>query len=147
MSRTHRLALALCAGALAAAAVPAGASASAVFLEGGALHVVGFPGEANRFSIAKTGINNFRVVDAGAAIGNLGPGCRLDGSPSAAACSGELIGATGRVLVDANDGDDVVDARLGGVPVLLQGGDGNDTLTGGAGDDLLVGGEGNDVMD
>jgi len=147
MTPSHRFALALCAGALAAAALPAGASASAVFLNGGALHVVGFAGEANRFTIAKTGINNFRVVDAGAAIGNLGPGCRLDGSPNAAACSGELIGATGSVQVNAGDGDDVVDARLAAVPALLQGEAGNDTLTGGAGNDLLIGGDGLDVMD
>jgi hypothetical protein len=147
MTPSHRFALALCAGALAAAALPAGASASAVFLNGGALHVVGFAGETNRFTIAKTGINNFRVVDAGAAIGNLGPGCRLDGSPNAAACSGELIGATGRVQVDAGDGNDVVDARLAAVPALIQGEAGNDNLTGGAGNDLLIGGDGLDVMD
>jgi Ca2+-binding RTX toxin-like protein len=147
MTPSHRFALALCAGALAAAALPAGASASAVFQQGGTLQLVGFAGEANRFSIAKTGINNFRVVDTGAAIGNLGPGCRLDGSPNAAVCSGELIGQLGSVRVDANDGDDVVDARLAAVPVLLLGGPGNDTLTGGAGNDLLIGGDGLDVMD
>ncbi len=147
MACQHRLARALCAGALVACAAPASASASAVFLSGGALHVVGFAGETNRFSIAKTGINNFRVVDGGAAITNLGSGCRLDGSASAAACSGDQIGATGSVQVDAGDGDDTVDARSAGVPVLLLGEDGNDTLTGGAGNDFLVGGPGNDVMD
>jgi hypothetical protein len=99
------------------------------------------------FGIAKTGINNFRVVDTGAALGNLGPGCRLDGSPNAAVCSGELIGQLGGVQVDANDCDDTVDARLAAVPVLLLGGPGNDTLTGGAGNDFLIGGDGNDIMD
>jgi hemolysin type calcium-binding protein len=147
MARTHRLALALCAGALAAAAVPSAASASGVFLQGGTLHVVGFAGETNHILVTKTQINNFRVVDGGAAIGTLGAGCRSDGSPNAAACSGEQIGATGKVDVETNDGDDTIDARPAGVPALILGGDGNDTLTGGAGDDLLVGGEGNDVMD
>jgi Ca2+-binding RTX toxin-like protein len=147
MTPSHRFALALCAGALAAAALPAGASASAVFQQGGTLHLVGFAGEANRFSIAKTGINNFRVVDTGAAIGNLGPSCRLDGSPNAVVCSGEQVSLIGNVQVDANDGADTVDARLAAVPVLLLGGPGNDTLTGGAGNDFLIGGDGLDVMD
>jgi Ca2+-binding RTX toxin-like protein len=147
MNPSHRFALALCVGALAAAALPAGASASSVYLYGGALHVVGFPGEANRWSIAKTGINNFRVVDSGAVIGSPGAGCRLDGSPHAVACSGEQIGATGRIQVDADDGDDVIDARLAALPALLLGDAGNDTLIGSGADDLLVGGEGNDVMD
>lgn len=147
MTPSHRFALALCAGALAAAALPAAASASAVFQQGGTLHVVGFAGETNRWSIARTGINNFRVVDAGAAIGSVGPSCRLDGSPNAAVCSGAQVGLIGNVQVDANDGDDTVDARLAAVPALLLGGPGNDTLTGGAGNDFLVGGDGNDVID
>jgi hypothetical protein len=96
MTASHRFALALCAGALVAAALPAAASASAVFQQGGTLHLVGFASEANRFTIAKTGINNFRVVDNGVAIGNLGPGCRLDGSPNAAVCSGSAARAAAR---------------------------------------------------
>src|SRR4051812_18965453 len=145
MTPSHRFAL--CAGALAAVALPAGASASAVFQQGGTLHLVGFAGEANRFTIAKTGINNFRVVDNGAAIGSLGPGCRRDGSPNAAVCSGAQLGQIGNVQVGANDGDDTIDARLAAVPVVFLGGPGNDTLTGGAGNDFLVGGDGNDVME
>ena len=58
-----------------------------------------------------------------------------------------------RVGVHAADGDDVVVARgpvVGGppaVPLLLDGGPGDDTMTGGPLNDQLLGGEGDDALD
>jgi Ca2+-binding RTX toxin-like protein len=54
------------------------------------------------------------------------------------------------VLVDAGTGNDVIDGSGQGranVSLVLQGGDGDDTITGGRGNDVLNGGAGNDVLD
>ncbi|SIO58806.1 Hemolysin-type calcium-binding repeat-containing protein [Singulisphaera sp. GP187] len=67
--------------------------------------------------------------------------------------------ANDRLIINARDGDDVVDgsslaagsiaftADGGNGDDVLIGGAGNDTLTGGAGDDVLVGGPGLDILD
>jgi Ca2+-binding RTX toxin-like protein len=68
-------------------------------------------------------------------------------------------GANDRLAVDAQAGDDVVEASglaAGVIQFSADGGDGNDvligsagidTLTGGVGDDVLLGGPGLDVLD
>lgn len=57
------------------------------------------------------------------------------------------LGATGKVIVHGQEGDDLFLADLlNGLPVVLHGGKGNDRLIGGPGDDLLDGGEGDDFL-
>jgi hypothetical protein len=57
-----------------------------------------------------------------------------------------VFSPSGRIVVDAGDGDDVIDAR--GLPngVEAYGGSGNDTLRGSKGSDLLLGQSGNDTL-
>ena len=55
-----------------------------------------------------------------------------------------------KVTVDAGAGNDTIDGsrqRNANVSLILNGGDGDDTLTGGAGRDVLYGGAGNDFLD
>jgi uncharacterized delta-60 repeat protein len=58
-----------------------------------------------------------------------------------------VTGVTGRVYVAGLGGDDTIWAAGVRVPVVLDGGAGNDTLTAGSGNDRLTGGPGDDVMD
>jgi VCBS repeat-containing protein len=53
---------------------------------------------------------------------------------------------SGSLTIDAGAGDDTVDAGEVSFPVILLGGDGNDTLVGGSGNDWLIGGHGNDTL-
>ncbi len=67
--------------------------------------------------------------------------------------------ANDRLIVNALDGDDVVDgsgltataiglvANGGNGNDILIGGAGNNTLSGGAGDDVLIGGPGKNILD
>jgi Ca2+-binding RTX toxin-like protein len=58
--------------------------------------------------------------------------------------------ANDRLIVQAQDGDDVVTASAlaaGGIQFVADGGNGNDVLIGSAGDDHLLGGAGDDVLD
>jgi Ca2+-binding RTX toxin-like protein len=55
----------------------------------------------------------------------------------------------GQLAVHGRGGDDLITAARGlpAVPLILDGGDGNDTLIGGDGADVLIGGAGNDTID
>jgi Ca2+-binding RTX toxin-like protein len=67
----------------------------------------------------------------------------------AALVSASGAGTGDRLTVDALAGDDVIDASgasAAGVPLTLDGGDGDDVVIGGAGDDTLLGGAGDDVL-
>ncbi len=61
---------------------------------------------------------------------------------------GDLAGlGVGRLVVLGLGGNDFIDASALTIPVVLDGGDGDDTLLSGSGDDLLLGGAGNDRLD
>lgn len=64
--------------------------------------------------------------------------------------NGTLVGTytpTGNLVVYGLEGDDDIQVTGNlGVPVLLDGGDGNDTLTGSNGNESLTGGAGNDTL-
>lgn len=63
-----------------------------------------------------------------------------------------IVGADGdldKLVINAGNGDDVVDASglaAGDISLTLDGGAGNDQLIGGDGNDLLIGGRGDDVI-
>jgi Ca2+-binding RTX toxin-like protein len=57
--------------------------------------------------------------------------------------------ANDRIVINTQDGDDVIDASgvaVGTVGLTLNGGAGNDIIIGSAGDDILIGGTGDDVL-
>src|SRR5207248_7439429 len=54
--------------------------------------------------------------------------------------------AVDRVLVLGMGGNDLISAAAVSVPVILDGGDGDDTLIGGSGGDLLFAGPGNNSL-
>ena len=59
------------------------------------------------------------------------------------------IGTSENLVVNANGGNDVVDAsqlQAGALNLTIDGGAGNDTLTGSAGDDTIFGGDGDDIL-
>jgi Ca2+-binding RTX toxin-like protein len=55
-------------------------------------------------------------------------------------------GVTGRIYVTASGGADLIRTGAAPIPVVLDGGAGDDTLTAGAANDSLTGGPGNDVL-
>jgi Ca2+-binding RTX toxin-like protein len=77
-----------------------------------------------------------------------GPSAQVSGLHAVVSLVGAIAGSD-RVVVNALDGDDVVDAsELAADSALLtiDGGAGDDALIGGAGDDVLSGGEDDDVI-
>jgi Ca2+-binding RTX toxin-like protein len=60
------------------------------------------------------------------------------------------IGTSENLVVNANGGDDTIDASglpAGLIQLTVDGGAGNDTITGSQGNDVLLGGDGNDVIE
>jgi Ca2+-binding RTX toxin-like protein len=51
-----------------------------------------------------------------------------------------------RLIINAGDGNDTIDATGAGIPLIINGGLGNDSLTGGNAFDTLDGGPGNDLF-
>jgi hypothetical protein len=155
--------------------VPAAAQAATVSVEGDMLRVVAAGGEWNAMTIAPAAPGALALSDT-RATPLAGPGCTSGGSQV-------VCGGAARVEVDLGAGDDqfvlsaLVPARVLGGPgtdaltatpavppldplafpaVVLDGGDGDDSLTtsggadglsGGAGYDTLSSGAGNDVAD
>ena len=68
-------------------------------------------------------------------------GFTVNGTPTA------IPPEVGRLVVFGSDGNDVIDANgTFDLPVILDGGAGNDTVTGGTGNDILLGSAGSDVL-
>lgn len=127
------LALLVCASAPAA-------QASSVRVTGGELRYVATPGETNLVDVTLSG-GLLRVTDPGATI-RAHHGCTRVG-PHYAAC--RAAGVTS-LFVDAGDGNDSVALDRVALPLMAQGGDGNDRLVGGGGADSLDGGAGDDTL-
>ena len=58
-----------------------------------------------------------------------------------------LLTAVERIQIETGDGDDEVDARGSTVPMIIDGGAGNDDLVGAGRPDVLAGGPGDDTLD
>lgn len=128
-----------------AAAVPAVASAGTIAVEGEALVFRAAPGEANDLYVNDEG-GEVVFSDAPAVTGPAGLCGRGEYEPAGLLrCPAQPRG----VRVELGDGDDHL--RLGsgwtlGVPIVADGGPGNDELNGYAGPETFRGGDGNDTL-
>ena len=149
LAATTRLALALT--ALAAAALPAGASAATVdYTAAGRLAFAAAPGEANAITIAYDDVADpahpVIVRDALLALTTSQPGCVAGATPNEVRCAATDPDPE----FDLGDGDDTFDVDasvpVGPLTFRVNGGDGADRLTGGPRADVLVGGAGIDTL-
>ena len=108
----------------------------------------------NRLTVGESSTGNLSVSDDTYAISAAASVTRVTinaGPGNDRITVGNVLGASGVLLVvNGENGGDTVDASgadLGDVRMLVQGGDGNDTITGSEDDDLLRGENGNDVID
>lgn len=114
-------------GTITPAAPPGGSSGVTASLASGMLTVNGTSSlDTISFSLTSKGLT---------VIGN---GKTVSGSP---------FNGVSKITVNGNDGADRIDASNLDIPVILNGGNGNDTLIGGSNNDLLQGGAGDDNLD
>jgi len=114
-------------GTITPTAPPGGSSGVTASLAGGTLTVNGTSSlDTISFSLGSKGLS---------VIGN---GKTVSGSP---------FNNVNKITVNGNDGADRIDASNLSIPVILNGGNGNDTLIGGSNNDLLQGGAGDDNLD
>lgn len=151
-------------GLLVALAASGTASAGQLTNEGGWWVFRAAPGERNDFrasvaTFTRAGYLEFR--DTGVTLGALGPGCyREDFERDDLGTQRCPIAGTAGIRAELGDGDDwgIVGDDLPGVPVVFDGGPGNDrlngplrgvgvTFSGGDGNDELDGGDLGDVLD
>src|SRR3954470_12631279 len=139
MAMTVRKATCFAAALGALLAVSPAADASSVRITNGQLRYVG-AGEANRVDVARGPGGEYSVIDPSTRV-RAAAGCVSTGR-NTATCTGDVA----RVTVVGAGGNDRLSALFLEVPVLLDGGDGNDLLTGGGRDDVLDGGDGTDTL-
>ena len=117
------------------------AGASTLSNSGGTLTFAGAPAAANDVTFAGTGTV---VVRFGTADGDpllAAPGCLPVPLEPAYSCAGVTS-----VVVTASGGDDFIAASTLGVPIAIDGGEGDDSLTAGSGNDTVNGGPGDDFL-
>jgi Ca2+-binding RTX toxin-like protein len=124
--------------------------------EGGADKV--FIGDLTGTGLASVALD----LGSGAAVDTVTVGGTINADTIKLASSGGTISVTGLaadvtithagandfLTINANQGDDIIDASklaANRVQLTLNGGAGNDAITGSAGDDLIIGGQGNDT--
>ncbi|MDP9294748.1 MAG: hypothetical protein M3O90_10070, partial [Actinomycetota bacterium] len=136
----RRLLGALCAIVAAALLAPAAAAAGTFTIEGSTIVYNGDAG-VDQISGFDTGTHIRFTRFGGAALGG-GLPCDVSPDQQSVDCP---KGGIGSVLLDLGAGDDVaaVSANIT-LPVLFNGGDGNDGLFGGGGIDIFDGGPGDD---
>jgi hypothetical protein len=115
------------------------------------LQVVGAAGEANHIEVVGSG-SGYIVRETGTtALTNGAPSCSATGNPREFSCSLVAPGAavvTPVIFVTLADKDDTFRGASQPIPILVDGGDGNDTLFSGAGvQGLLNGANGVDTVD
>jgi hypothetical protein len=131
---------------LAATAAPALGDTTVSFLAGAALPppaaeiVVQGDANANNVDITQSG-STYTITQASGAI--------VTDTPGACTASGQHVTCNGPVpsfSIDLGGGNDVLTSHTVTTPLMIAGGDGNDTLNGGAGNDVLDGGADNDTL-
>jgi hemolysin type calcium-binding protein len=165
----NRIAIALAALGLAAAAAPAANAATVSFDANGTLVVAGGP-ERDSLGLQHSYAEDGRIVvhdgATGTSVTSSSPACEALGTdgvvcswnPSAGArmdlgegddwgyVSSELPAGT-PFAITGGAGNDTLQSSLDGQPTTLDGGPGNDTFEGGPGADTLLGGDGNDKLE
>jgi hypothetical protein len=164
-----KIAIALAAALLTAAAAPAAHAETVSFAPDGALVVTAAPGEKNHLGIQSDATGQGRVVlyegsdfpisatdprcentDYGAVICQWDPaaGVRVDlGDGDDWGYVSDELPATAHFALAGGPGDDTLHSSLDGQPTTLDGGPGDDQLQGGPGVDTLIGGDGEDDLD
>jgi hypothetical protein len=121
---------------LALAGLAAPARAATGYVEGGVLHLVASPGEANGLTVNAGPAGSLAVTDAGAPL-TPGPGCAPGGSGLACVAPADTT-----IDVAAGDLGDSVTIAAPGVGAFVDGGPGDDVVAvrNGAGDSVWCGG-------
>jgi hypothetical protein len=123
-------------------ALPSAARASTITFANGVLTVTGTGERTNDVQVRGTGtVERFPASGDNDPITSVPGNCAEVDAQVQYACSGVT-----RVVVDAGEGDDTIDATAATVPVSLDGGPDNDTVSGGDGADTVSGSDGNDVL-
>ena len=116
---------------------------SSASVAAGVLTYTATPAEVNELSISVSGAN-YIIKDSSAVVIVAGAGVSGGGAPGAGA-STPVAGIT-QIVVSLGDQNDTGVVSVSGIPVAMNGNDGNDTLTGGATNDVLDGGAGSDTF-
>lgn len=131
--------------AVAALAQPATAAASSVDVSGNTLHVTGTPAAAETLAVNPAyDASGSLAVSVGGSDTPLtaGAGCVSDEMTGQTTCA--PTGVT-RIVIDAGDGNDTVTIGVK-IPARVNAGSGDDTVNGGEAGDRLAGGDGNDTL-
>jgi Ca2+-binding RTX toxin-like protein len=131
-------------------ALTGGAGSDQVFGQNGNDRMIWNPGDGSDLFEGGNGTDTAEVNGAGVAetftIATNGERVQFDRvSPAPFSID---IGTTENLVLNANDGDDVIDASAlmaGQINLTINGGAGNDTVTGSNGNDLVIGGTGKDL--
>lgn len=115
-----------------------------VILELEPVDITGVPSVAVSGS---SGVDNFTLSNGfDSTMGGLIPAVVVIGKRNGVTIEAPHIWNVGSLTIDTGAGNDVINASVISLAVVLIGGAGNDTLTGGAGNDTLSGGAGKDSL-
>jgi Ca2+-binding RTX toxin-like protein len=138
----RRLALVILAATASLAAAQAAMASTLAVTGATTVQFTGVAAETNTVAVTR-GATLYTVTDPGSTITPTAPCVTVNANTATCPVAG--ITDVAAALGDGND-QVTLDATVTQVGVLLQGGDGNDTLTGAATADTLQGGAGNDTL-
>ncbi|HEX6022501.1 MAG TPA: MopE-related protein [Solirubrobacter sp.] len=126
--------------------VPATAQAGTISISGTTILYDANPGSSDQIAVFEVGGDTIRFTRFGGASIQQDAGCQASDEPQPQTVDCPL-GAVTRILISLEDGDDIASVNANvKLPVIIEGGAGNDALVGGAGIDEFHGGSGNDTV-